>query len=237
MAATYWTATAHATTGPFLAQPAKKLPRYWWSGVEHDGSCGPLSNEIIALMGALSLCKHLLSNIELSYYLMFALIDVREHNPISDKRKCLIVESVLYSGDKVMSCYHLLTWILFGHRPYWWVQETMIYPNQSSPCLEQFPITCETGPGSPSGHAMGSSCVWYVMVTAALSYTVRWKDEAAITLHRLTWSFLWSVFWIIQISVCVSRVFIATHFPHQVILGVIGGNIAYSYSLQHKYII
>ncbi|KAJ6660770.1 hypothetical protein lerEdw1_017396 [Lerista edwardsae] len=41
--------------------------------------------------------------------------------------------------------------------------------------------------------------------------------------HRLTWSFLWSLFWIIQISVCVSRVFIATHFPHQVILGVIAG--------------
>ncbi|CAM2100391.1 unnamed protein product [Caretta caretta] len=117
----------------------------------------------------------------------------------------------------------IFKWILFGHRPYWWVQETMIYSNQSSPCLEQFPITCETGPGSPSGHAMGSSCVWYVMVTAALSYTVRWKDESTITLHRLTWSFLWSVFWIIQISVCVSRVFIATHFPHQVILGVIGG--------------
>lgn len=40
---------------------------------------------------------------------------------------------------------------------------------------------------------------------------------------RLTWSFLWSLFWLIQISVCISRVFIATHFPHQVILGVIGG--------------
>lgn len=38
--------------------------------------------------------------------------------------------------------------------------------------------------GSPSGHAMGSSCVWYVMVTAALSYTVRWKDKSAVTLHR-----------------------------------------------------
>ncbi|XP_076198792.1 glucose-6-phosphatase 2 isoform X2 [Aptenodytes patagonicus] len=77
--------------------------------------------------------------------------------------------------------------------------------------------------GSPSGHAMGSSCVWYVMVTAALSYTVRWKDKSAVTLHRLTWSFLWSIFWIIQISVCISRVFIATHFPHQVILGVFAG--------------
>ncbi|NWH30586.1 G6PC2 phosphatase, partial [Chloropsis hardwickii] len=117
----------------------------------------------------------------------------------------------------------IFKWILFGHRPYWWVQETMIYSNQSSPCLEQFPITCETGPGSPSGHAMGSSCVWYVMVTAALSYTVKWKDKSAITLHRLTWSFLWSIFWIIQISVCISRVFIATHFPHQVVLGVFAG--------------
>ncbi|XP_014746402.1 PREDICTED: glucose-6-phosphatase 2 isoform X3 [Sturnus vulgaris] len=121
----------------------------------------------------------------------------------------------------------IFKWILFGHRPYWWVQETMIYPNQSSPCLEQFPITCETGPGSPSGHAMGSSCVWYVMVTAALSYTVRWKDKSAVTLHRLTWSFLWSIFWIIQISVCISRVFIATHFPHQVVLGVFAGKNEY----------
>lgn len=41
--------------------------------------------------------------------------------------------------------------------------------------------------------------------------------------RRLTWSFLWSLFWLIQISVCISRVFIATHFPHQVILGVFGG--------------
>ncbi|XP_077175033.1 glucose-6-phosphatase 2 [Paroedura picta] len=117
----------------------------------------------------------------------------------------------------------IFKWILFGHRPYWWVQETKIYPNQSIARLEQFPITCETGPGSPSGHAMGSSCVWYVMVSAALSYRSRQKDKSAITLHRLAWSFLWSVFWIIQISVCVSRVFIATHFPHQVILGVIAG--------------
>ncbi|XP_034500182.1 glucose-6-phosphatase 2 isoform X3 [Ailuropoda melanoleuca] len=118
----------------------------------------------------------------------------------------------------------IFKWLLFGHRPYWWVQETQIYPNHSSPCLEQFPTTCETGPGSPSGHAMGSSCVWYVMVTAALSHTVSRMDKSlTIYLHRLTWSFLWSLFWLIQISVCISRVFIATHFPHQVILGVFGG--------------
>ncbi|XP_061468677.1 glucose-6-phosphatase 2 [Rhineura floridana] len=44
----------------------------------------------------------------------------------------------------------IFKWILFGHCPYWWVQETMMYLNQTSPCLEQFPITCETGPGQDS---------------------------------------------------------------------------------------
>ncbi|EDL79051.1 rCG26475 [Rattus norvegicus] len=75
-------------------------------------------------------------------------------------------------------------WILSGHCPYWWIQETEIYPNHSSPCLEQIPTPCETGPGSPCGLAMGSSCVWYVMVTAALNYTVSWMDESSNTLHR-----------------------------------------------------
>ncbi|KAM9034479.1 LOW QUALITY PROTEIN: glucose-6-phosphatase 2 [Sarcophilus harrisii] len=117
----------------------------------------------------------------------------------------------------------IFKWILFGHHPYW-VQETQIYTNHSSMTL-QFPTTCETGPGCLSGHAMGSSCVWYVMVTATLSYTVGQIDKSSVYLsfhHRLTWSFLWRVFWLIQISVCISRVLIATHFPHQVVLGVIG---------------
>ncbi|XP_041858281.1 glucose-6-phosphatase 2-like isoform X1 [Melanotaenia boesemani] len=95
----------------------------------------------------------------------------------------------------------IFKWILSGQRPYWWVQETHLYHNNSIPHLDQFHITCETGPGSPSGHAMGSSCVWF---------------------HLLK-SCLWVAFWVIQISVCISRVFIATHFPHQVILGLFAG--------------
>ncbi|KAL4841178.1 hypothetical protein H8958_021995 [Nasalis larvatus] len=48
--------------------------------------------------------------------------------------------------------------------------------------------------GSPSGHAMGSSCVWYVMVTAALSHTICGMDKFSITLHRLlNIDLLWSV--------------------------------------------
>ncbi|XP_007888067.1 glucose-6-phosphatase 2 isoform X2 [Callorhinchus milii] len=117
----------------------------------------------------------------------------------------------------------IFKWILFGHRPYWWVRETQFYSNLSAPQLQQFPITCETGPGSPSGHAMGSSCVWYVMITAVLSYSRLTKEKSQSIVYWLVWSILWLVFWIIQISVCASRVFVATHFPHQVVLGVIGG--------------
>lgn len=34
---------------------------------------------------------------------------------------------------------------------------------------------------------------------------------------------LWTIFWTVQVCVCLSRVFIAAHFPHQVIAGVITG--------------
>lgn len=34
---------------------------------------------------------------------------------------------------------------------------------------------------------------------------------------------LWTLFWGVQVCVCLSRVFIAAHFPHQVIAGVITG--------------
>ncbi|XP_028446497.1 glucose-6-phosphatase 2 isoform X4 [Perca flavescens] len=115
----------------------------------------------------------------------------------------------------------IFKWFLFGQRPYWWVQESHVYHNDSFPHLEQFPITCETGPGSPSGHAMGSACVWYVMITSALNLT---RPSSTVTsVFRLLRSCLWMAFWLIQISVCISRVFIATHFPHQVILGLSAG--------------
>lgn len=38
--------------------------------------------------------------------------------------------------------------VLFGERPYWWVHETRFYGSGSAPALQQFPITCETGPGT-----------------------------------------------------------------------------------------
>uniref|UniRef100_A0A8C3HSD8 Glucose-6-phosphatase n=1 Tax=Chrysemys picta bellii TaxID=8478 RepID=A0A8C3HSD8_CHRPI len=103
-------------------------------------------------------------------------------------------------------------WILFGQRPYWWVHETGYYGNASTPVIQQFPLTCETGPGSPSGHAMGSAGVYYVMVTALLPCV------------QGTQAFSWPVAWAwLCVCVCLSRVFLAAHFPHQVIAGVISG--------------
>lgn len=37
--------------------------------------------------------------------------------------------------------------MLFGQRPYWWVRETSYYGNATTPVIQQFPLTCETGPG------------------------------------------------------------------------------------------
>ncbi|KAM4622732.1 glucose-6-phosphatase catalytic subunit 1-like [Discoglossus pictus] len=113
-------------------------------------------------------------------------------------------------------------WILFGQRPYWWVHDTDYYNgNTSVPVIEQFPATCETGPGSPSGHAMGSAGIYYVMVSAILSLILK-KKESALKMWYVRGS-LWAAFWAVQVCVCLSRVFLAAHFPHQVVAGVISG--------------
>ncbi|XP_034611547.1 glucose-6-phosphatase-like [Trachemys scripta elegans] len=112
-------------------------------------------------------------------------------------------------------------WILFGQRPYWWVRETGYYGNASTPVIQQFPLTCETGPGSPSGHAMGSAGVYYVMVTALLS-TLRRRQRSPFQQLCLRGA-LWMAFWGVQVSVSLSRIFLAAHFPHQVITGVVAG--------------
>ncbi|MBN3323516.1 G6PC phosphatase, partial [Atractosteus spatula] len=117
----------------------------------------------------------------------------------------------------------VLKWVLFGERPYWWVHETQFYGSEPAPVLRQFPITCETGPGSPSGHAMGSAGVWYVMVTAVLSIASE-RDHSAL-FNRALRVALWTGLCAVELIVCMSRVYVAAHFPHQVVTGVISGMI------------
>ncbi|XP_078135377.1 glucose-6-phosphatase catalytic subunit 1 isoform X1 [Sander vitreus] len=117
-------------------------------------------------------------------------------------------------------------WILFGERPYWWVHETAHYANSVRPHIEQYPMTCETGPGSPSGHAMGAAGVYYTLVTSILAIMTskkKYGSKKSTNQDRYLKAVLWTLFWGVQLCVCLSRVFIAAHFPHQVIAGVITG--------------
>uniref|UniRef100_A0A3Q3JND4 Glucose-6-phosphatase catalytic subunit 1 n=1 Tax=Monopterus albus TaxID=43700 RepID=A0A3Q3JND4_MONAL len=113
--------------------------------------------------------------------------------------------------------------LLLGERPYWWVQETGFYGNSSQPIIEQFPITCETGPGSPSGHAMGESgnCKFSLTCIHCMA-SVSQSNNMGVSFLQVCVS-LWMLFWCVQVSVCLSRVFVAAHFPHEVIIGVIIG--------------
>ncbi|KAL2101484.1 hypothetical protein ACEWY4_003245 [Coilia grayii] len=112
-------------------------------------------------------------------------------------------------------------WLLFGERPYWWVQETSFYGNSTIPQLKQFPMTCETGPGSPSGHAMGAAGVYYTLITSVLDTSLlHCRSPAQRWCIKVL---LWTVFWVVQVCVCLSRVFIGAHFPHQVVSGVVLG--------------
>uniref|UniRef100_A0A8C1Z0S6 Glucose-6-phosphatase catalytic subunit 1 n=1 Tax=Cyprinus carpio TaxID=7962 RepID=A0A8C1Z0S6_CYPCA len=125
----------------------------------------------------------------------------------------------------------VLKWLMFGERPYWWVKETVYYGNLTVPQIKQFPMTCETGPGDPSGHAMGAAGVYYAMVTSLLTILQECDPLKRWCLQGL----LWALFWGVQVCVSVSRVFIAAHFPHQVIAGVVSGQLVswiYSASLK-----
>ncbi|XP_058476387.1 glucose-6-phosphatase a, catalytic subunit, tandem duplicate 1 [Solea solea] len=115
----------------------------------------------------------------------------------------------------------VLKWVLSGERPYWWVHETQFYGGGAVPPLQQFPITCETGPGSPSGHAMGAAGVWFVMITALLA--IARENRCPPLLYKFLQISLWMLFGLVELVVCMSRVYMAAHFPHQVVAGVITG--------------
>lgn len=68
---------------------------------------------------------------------MVSVLNGRSRGRIGDNGKALtgVHVSVVFSR------------ILFGERPYWWVHETAHYADGDRPHIEQYPMTCETGPG------------------------------------------------------------------------------------------
>ncbi|XP_041282171.1 glucose-6-phosphatase 3 isoform X1 [Onychostruthus taczanowskii] len=110
----------------------------------------------------------------------------------------------------------VLKWFLFGERPYWWIHESGLSEREQLP-LRQFPITCETGPGSPSGHCMILGAALWPIVTA-LS-----KALSRYTRSRLLRLIPFLLYILLLVAMGLSRVFVLAHFPHQVITGSLAG--------------
>lgn len=106
-------------------------------------------------------------------------------------------------------------WMLFGERPFWWIGESGLFLKE--PKVQQFPSTCETGPGSPSGHSMVTAAVWWVVLSSLGSYLYR--RSRSVVLSSAPYLF----YLVLVISVGLSRIFILAHFPHQVVVGGVAG--------------
>lgn len=126
----------------------------------------------------------------------------------------------------------ILKWLLAGDRPYWYVHERanelanrtlsldQPYEGYLFPELKQFHVTCELGAGSPSGHAMVTATVLYIIIEACLkgelginpAGTKRWMVKA-----------IWTLYMAALIAVSLSRVYLACHFPHQCLGGALCG--------------
>ncbi|XP_078661661.1 glucose-6-phosphatase 3-like [Branchiostoma floridae x Branchiostoma belcheri] len=116
----------------------------------------------------------------------------------------------------------ILKWMLHGERPFWWIKDPEIFEEGKAPHLEQYSLTCETGPGSPSGHCMVTAAVLWVVASGLVSDlsaapSNSWKRNPLIRAAP------WLVYSLILTAAGVSRLFIATHFPHQVLFGTAVG--------------
>ncbi|KAL1414753.1 hypothetical protein MTO96_007224 [Rhipicephalus appendiculatus] len=107
-----------------------------------------------------------------------------------------------------------IKWILNEHRPFWYVKMKSHIGIQ----LAQTPQTCETGPGSPSGHVMVTAAVLYVVIRYAISCAD--DNTRSQRRRRYVRAILWPSYFLYLSAVGASRVFIGAHFPHQVLLGI-----------------
>lgn len=131
----------------------------------------------------------------------------------------------------------ILKWLLHGERPYWYVHSSGQFDPQQTP-IKQFPITCELGPGHPSGHAMVTAAVWYIILDSSLTALNKYnaespKDEPSSDIRRPSESngrhqlgakiSIWTLYIVLLLTVSVSRVFLGCHFPHQCLAGALLG--------------
>ncbi|XP_054280404.1 glucose-6-phosphatase 3 [Macrosteles quadrilineatus] len=115
----------------------------------------------------------------------------------------------------------ILKWLLMEDRPFWWVREQGAALR--APELRQTLATCETGPGSPSGHVMGFAAVLFALMRWV---TANFVDKCSDLTHqqkRRRRQLLWVIVLAALMVVSMSRIFVAAHFPHQCLLGAVLG--------------
>ncbi|XP_061874441.1 glucose-6-phosphatase 3 [Colius striatus] len=110
----------------------------------------------------------------------------------------------------------VLKWFLFGERPFWWVHESGL-ASKEQVVLRQFPVSCETGPGSPSGHCMITGAALWPLVTALTALASARSRSLVLKLTPFV------AYALLLLAVGLSRVFILAHFPHQVVSGILAG--------------
>lgn len=113
----------------------------------------------------------------------------------------------------------VLKWVLAGDRPYWWVFETRVYAPHAPPFLYQFPRTCETGPGMPSGHTKLNAAIFYILISSFVEMVVRRTSYLSQKQKRWAERGLWAAYGVWMTLVMLSRTYMAAHFPHQCVVG------------------
>ncbi|NWI27421.1 G6PC3 phosphatase, partial [Sula dactylatra] len=132
--------------------------------------------------------------------------------------------SVLWTGLVSEWLNVVLKWFLFGERPFWWVHESGL-ASKELVSLRQFPVSCETGPGSPSGHCMITGAALWPLVTALTALVSRRFRSPMVKLIPF------GAYVMLLLAVGLSRVFLLAHFPHQVVGGILAG-VALGWRLQ-----
>ncbi|XP_004933252.1 glucose-6-phosphatase catalytic subunit 1 isoform X1 [Bombyx mori] len=113
----------------------------------------------------------------------------------------------------------VMKWWLLEDRPYWWVRETSFYDGIHRPRLRQYPQTCETGPGSPSGHTATASA----LLVLFLMWAEHFMNDRKFRLWW--WKYVGYTLFVVGLgSVMLARMYVATHFPHQCLLGALIGS-------------
>ncbi|MCL4138294.1 UNVERIFIED_CONTAM: hypothetical protein GTU68_033803 [Idotea baltica] len=130
----------------------------------------------------------------------------------------------------------LLKWVYKGDRPYWWVQQTSVFSAATRPVLRQFSNTCETGPGTPSGHIMINVAIFYV-VFRGLSRYFFWTSKRYMCTKVLFSTVALIIYVVWMCLIFLSRLYIQAHFIHQCVLGVFLGLVIGHISWTNKWLV